>query len=114
MQWKIELASDAKTREKGLMFVKAMPAKSGMLFRFETNSPIAMWMKNTFIPLDMVFLTPTGKISHIHRNAVPQALDIIRSNGPVKYVLELNAGEANSTGLQTGQIMHHPWFSATK
>lgn len=114
MQWKIELASDPKSREKGLMFVKDMPAKSGMLFRFETNSPIAMWMKNTFIPLDMVFLSPSGKINHIHRNAVPQALDIISSKGAAKFVLEINAGEANSTGLQVGQIMRHPWFSATQ
>lgn len=112
--WSIELADDDDARQTGLMNRKSMAAESGMLFRFERAEPIAMWMKNTFIPLDMVFMDDGGTITHIHYGAVPQSLDIISSRGPVRYVLEINAGEAKAYGLQTGQRMAHPWFAAVK
>ncbi len=95
---------------KGLMTRKSMPENTGMLFRFDEARPIQMWMKNTYIPLDMVFLNGTGRISHIHRSAEPHSLAIIDSNGPARFVLEINAGEADSSGLAVGTQLHHPWF----
>jgi len=108
--WTIELASDDASRTKGLMFRKSMPLDEGMLFRFEQTRPVAMWMKNTFIPLDMIFLDGSGEITHIHRGAVPQSLDIISSQGPARFVLELNAGQADDAGLKIGAQLKHPWF----
>ena len=111
MEWTVELASDPSSRSRGLMFRKTMPADQGMLFRFETVRPVTMWMANTFISLDMIFIAESGEIAHIHRNAVPQSRDIISSRIPVRYVLELNAGSVERAGLAIGQIMRHPWFS---
>lgn len=112
--WDVELASDDDSRAIGLMNRKSMPAFSGMLFRFDAVEPVSMWMKNTFIPLDMVFANSTGKITHIHYGAVPQSLAIIDSNGPVKFVLEVNAGEAAMVGLRIGAQLQHPWFAASR
>ena len=111
--WSVELASDNESRSKGLMFRKEMARDAGMLFRFDRLEPASMWMKNTFLALDMVFLDSDGRIASIHYGAVPQSLDIISSRGPVRYVLEINAGEAERTGLQRGQVMRHPWFLAS-
>lgn len=111
--WTIELADDPDSRQTGLMNRQSMPQKTGMLFRFNRTEEIAMWMKNTFIPLDMVFMNEAGRITHIHYGAVPQSLDIISSNGPVRYVLEINAGEAKEHDLQIGRTMQHPWFAGT-
>ena len=109
--WHVELASDDQQRATGLMFRKEMPAATGMLFRFDETRAVTMWMKNTFIPLDMVFADPSGRVTHIHRSAVPQSLEFISSNGPARYVLEVNAGEADTTGLTVGTVLRHPWFS---
>ena len=109
-KWIIDLASDQPSRSRGLMFVNAMPQNRGMLFRFDQQEVVAMWMKNTFIPLDMIFMTESGEISYIHRGAVPHSRAIISSRVPARYVLELNAGEAARAGLKAGQKMRHPWF----
>ncbi len=109
-EWTVELATTDEMRTKGLMFVKEMAQKSGMLFRFDQTRPVAMWMKNTFIPLDMVFTDEAGKVTHIHKGAVPHSLDIISSQGPARFVLEINAGEADAAKLKTGDVMRHPWF----
>ena len=109
--WKVELASDPDRRAKGLMFVKEMPPQEGRLFRFDELGPVAMWMKNTFIPLDMVFLDEQGAITRIHKGAVPHSLDIISSGGPVRYVLEINARQSDLFGLQPGMKLRHPWFA---
>ncbi len=113
-KWTVELASDDESRQTGLMFRQKMASDAGMLFRFDSTGPVAMWMKNTFLPLDMVFLKADGEIAHIHRGAVPQSLEIISSGVPVRYVLELNAGQADLAGLQPGGHMRHPWFAAAK
>ena len=108
--WMVELASDDASRSKGLMFRKSMAPKSGMLFRFETTRAVAMWMKNTFIPLDMIFADNSGKVTHIHRGAVPHSLDVISSRVPARFVLEVNAGEADRHGITTGDRLRHPWI----
>lgn len=112
--WSIELASNNQARAKGLMFRKTMAPMTGMLFRFENTAPVSMWMKNTFIPLDMIFADENGRITYIHKGAVPQSLDVISSRGPVRYVLEINAGEADSQGLSEGNRMFHPWILPTQ
>ena len=108
--WSVELASDNQSRSKGLMFRRHMDAGSGMLFRFDETRPVTMWMKNTFLPLDMIFADQTGLVTHIHRGAVPQSLNIISSRGPVRFVLEINAGEADQSGLAIGDRLQHPWI----
>ena len=98
----VELALTADQRAQGLMFRKEMPVDHGMLFDFGQARPVSMWMQNTPLPLDMLFIQDNGTISHIHENAVPFSQAIIDSRGAVKYVLELNAGRAKALGLKKG------------
>lgn len=98
----IELALDDSQRARGLMFRKQMDADHGMLFDFGAARQVSMWMENTVLSLDMVFIQPNGTISHIRENAVPFSRDIIDSRGPVKYVLELNAGRTRALGIKVG------------
>ncbi len=98
----VELAVDDAQREHGLMFRKQMDPDHGMLFDFGTVRQVSMWMENTVLALDMVFIQPDGTISHIRENAVPFSRDIIDSRGPVKYVLELNAGRTRALGIKIG------------
>ncbi|MEM7465618.1 MAG: DUF192 domain-containing protein [Pseudomonadota bacterium] len=99
----LEVADTTATRSRGLMHRDYMPARQGMVFDFFEASKIGMWMKNTFIPLDMVFLDEQATVVHIHHHAVPQSLEVIRSPSPVRYTVELNAGTAKRYGLETGQ-----------
>jgi uncharacterized membrane protein (UPF0127 family) len=101
-EFSVELALTDPQREQGLMFRKEMPADSGMLFDFGGERQVSMWMENTVLPLDMVFIRTNGTISHIHANAVPFSQDIIDSRGPVNFVLELNAGRAAALGIKVG------------
>ncbi len=101
-QLTVELAISALQREHGLMFRKSMPADHGMLFDFGTTRPVLMWMKNTPLPLDMLFLDAKGAIVSIQENAVPYSEAIINSRAPVKYVIELNGGTAAKLGLKVG------------
>jgi hypothetical protein len=104
----IEVADTPNEREYGLMNRSSMPADSGMLFDFEADRPVTMWMKNTYIPLDMVFVDAGGRVTHIAPNAQPLSLDLIESGGPVRYVLELNGGAAARYGLKAGDRLEHP------
>lgn len=104
-QFTVELAVDSGQRQQGLMFRKAMPSDAGMLFDFSAPRDISMWMRNTLIPLDMLFIEKDGRISHIHANAQPLSEAIISSNGPVSYVLELNGGEAARRGITVGDAV---------
>jgi uncharacterized membrane protein (UPF0127 family) len=79
-----------------------MPADHGMLFDFGTTRPVLMWMKNTPLPLDMLFLDAKGAVVSIQENAVPYSEAIIDSRAPVKYVIELNGGTAAKLGLKVG------------
>jgi len=97
-----EVADSQPELEKGLMFRTNLPENSGMLFVFPKAQIIKMWMKNTLIPLDMVFINDEKIIVHIANNAKPESLEVISSEIAAKYVLELNAGYANSNGLKTG------------
>jgi uncharacterized membrane protein (UPF0127 family) len=101
-EFSIELALSDAQREQGLMYRKEMAADHGMLFDFGESRRVQMWMENTILPLDMVFISGDGKISAIRENAVPFSRDIIDSGAPVKFVLELNAGRAKALGLRIG------------
>ncbi len=97
----IYLALSGAQQRRGLMFVRELPLTSGMLFVYEGEATHAMWMKNTFIPLDIAFIRSDGSIANIAKNTEPQSLRSIRSDGPVTYVLELNAGVTDRLFIDT-------------
>jgi len=104
----IELATTDQERAIGLMFRRSLPENAGMLFLYDEPQPAAMWMKNTFIPLDMVFISPDGTVHRIESNAEPFSLAVIPSDGPIAGVLELNGGEADKIGLKRGDKVLYP------
>ena len=102
------VADTPQRQAQGLMFVRSLPAQRGMLFVHESPKPISMWMKNTYIALDMVFIDGKGRIQQIVANTTPHSLDVIRSNEPALAVLEIAGGEAKRLGLKPGQSVSHP------
>lgn len=98
----VELAKTAKQQQQGLMFRRQMAPDAGMLFVYRRPLGSAMWMKNTFIPLDMVFIRKGGVIGSIAERTVPMSEAVISSDGPVIAVLELNAGTASRLGIKPG------------
>ena len=96
------LADAPAKRAQGLMHVTDLPENAGMLFVFSQPRQVSMWMKNTVISLDILFLNPNGRIVKIHKNAQPLSLASIPSRAKVKWVLELNAGVAAKLDLQPG------------
>ena len=93
------LALDYAQQRRGLMFVRELPETTGMLFVYEQSDYRSMWMKNTFIPLDIVFVRTDGTIANIVKNTEPQSLKSIASAEPVQFVLELNAGVTDKFGI---------------
>ena len=102
IEFDIYLATDFEQQRRGLMFVRDMPERTGMLFIYEREETRSMWMKNTYIPLDMVFARADGSVVNVVTDTVPQTLHSHRSDGPARYVLELNAGTARRLGIGTG------------
>ena len=98
----VEVAGDDATRAMGLMHRTELAPDHGMLFRFSPPRHITMWMKNTPLSLDMVFIGQDGKVHRIAANTVPQSLEYIRSGGEVSDVLEVIAGTAERIGLKPG------------
>lgn len=107
----IYIAATPEQRARGLMFVRSMPADNGMLFIYGGSALLGMWMKNTVIPLDIVFISARGDIVNIARDTEPFSLETIRSAAPVSFVLELNAGKADDLGLTEGQSLFYPEFA---
>ncbi len=93
------------------MWRKHLPAGTGMLFDFKMTDQVIMWMKNTYIPLDMLFITKAGQIINIARNTKPHSTDFIPSAGPVRAVLELPAGTARKLAIRAGDTVIHPMFT---
>lgn len=104
------MARTDRQRARGLMHVPAMPRFTGMIFSFERGQQPTMWMRNTLIPLDMVFLDGDGQVVHISADAVPQSLRTIASPLPARSVLEINGGLAAELGLSAGDRVLHAWF----
>jgi hypothetical protein len=105
--FKIQIADTPARQEQGLMFVRNLPASQGMLFPQSQPRMIAMWMKNTLIPLDMLFIDARGRIVCLRERAVPQSEDLITCDQPAKAVLEIGGGEATRRGISVGDIVVH-------
>jgi uncharacterized membrane protein (UPF0127 family) len=104
----VEVADDPAERAQGLMFRTELPAASGMLFVYDSPRQVSFWMKNTLIPLDMVFADATGTVTRVHEGAVPGDLNPIDGGPGVQFVLEINAGLAAKLGLVPGAQLRHP------
>jgi uncharacterized membrane protein (UPF0127 family) len=98
----IYLALSREQQIRGLMRVRELPSSTGMLFVYATEGYHSMWMKNTFLPLDILFAKSDGRVSSIAKNTVPQSLQSIASTEPVMYVLELNAGTTDRLAIEPG------------
>jgi uncharacterized membrane protein (UPF0127 family) len=107
----VELASTPEEQAKGLMFRRELPEGQGMLFDFHREQPTSFWMKNTYIPLDMIFIRGDGRILRIAENTVPLSEALVSSGGPVRAVLEVNAGTARKLGIAPGDRVAHRIFS---
>ena len=101
----IWLAETPEEQEQGLMFVRDLPENRGMLFLSATPRVFNMWMKNTYIPLDMVFISKDGRIAKIAERTVPHSLDTISSDVPVAAILEIKGGEAARRALHRGDLV---------
>jgi len=108
----VELAVSADQRAQGLMNRKEMAADRGMLFDFGLTRRVAMWMKNTYLPLDMLFIRADGTIARVAADTVPQSEAIIDSREPVHFVLELNAGTAAKLGIGPGDRVNSATIAA--
>jgi len=106
----VEVMRNDNDRARGLMFRPSMPQDNGMLFDFERDQMVTMWMKNTYISLDMVFIFADGRIHRIESRTEPQSEKTISSGVPVRAVLELNANVASRLGLRSGDRILHPMF----
>jgi uncharacterized membrane protein (UPF0127 family) len=106
----VEVAADKASREKGLMYRTKLAPDAGMLFDFREEEFQVFWMKNTPLPLDMLFIRADGTISTIAENAVPYSLDPIQSSEPVRAVLEIRGGRAQALGIQPGNKVHAAIF----
>lgn len=106
----IELAATPGERSRGLMFRQHMQPDHGMLFDFQTEQPVAFWMKNTPLPLDMLFIDGKGVVLQIAADTEPYSETPIPSEQPIRAVLELNAGTAHKLGIAPGAKVEHPIF----
>lgn len=106
-EFSVEVAADEATRERGLMFRKEVPPGTGMLFDFNPARPVAFWMKNTLIPLDIIFIGVDGRIMNIAERTVPQSLTPVPSEGAARAVLEIAGGAASRLGIRPGDRVQH-------
>jgi len=104
----VEIADTDRERATGLMFRGSLPEKSGMIFLYDPPQRVGMWMRNTYIPLDMVFITAEGTVRRVETDTEPFSTDLIRSGGEVAAVLELNAGQAAKIGVKPGDRVIFP------
>ena len=106
----VELAATDDERSRGLMFRRELPEGRGMLFDFKQDQNISMWMKNTYIPLDMIFIRSDGRIHRIAENTEPESTRVIPAGAPVRAVLEVIGGTARKLGIRPGDRVAHPIF----
>ena len=110
VELKVELALTPEQSERGLMYRLSMPPDQGMLFDFHEEKEVFMWMKNTVLPLDMIFLKGDGSVAGIAKRAVPFSTEIISSPGKVRGVLEVNGGTADRLRIAVGDHVDNPLF----
>lgn len=102
------IADTDPKRSQGLMNVPAMPLMTGMLFVYDGPHPASFWMRNTLIPLDMLFAGPDGTILALHENAVPLDETSIPGGDGIQFVLEINGGMSDRLGITVGDVIQHP------
>jgi uncharacterized membrane protein (UPF0127 family) len=107
----VEMATTEEEKQTGLMYRKELPDGKGMLFDFSPEQQISMWMKNTYVSLDMIFIRADGRILRIAENTEPLSTKIISSGGLAKGVLEVVAGTAQKYGIKPGDRVAHPLFN---
>lgn len=110
-EFRVELAQTPEELARGLMFRRELPERQGMLFDFLAEQHVGFWMRNTLIPLDMLFIGADGVIRHLHENAVPLSEETIASRYPVRAVLEINGGLARKLGIRPGDRVRHRIFA---
>ncbi|MBX6329652.1 MAG: DUF192 domain-containing protein [Pseudolabrys sp.] len=106
----VEIADTEPERERGLMYRRSLPDGQGMLFDFHREQEVGFWMKNTYIPLDMIFIRGDGTILRIAENTEPLSTRLIPSGGPVRAVLEVKAGTARKFDIRAGDRVAFPIF----
>jgi uncharacterized membrane protein (UPF0127 family) len=104
----VEVADEPAERAQGLMNRPSMPRSAGMLFLYDGPQRATFWMRNTLIPLDMIFMDPTGTVTRIHENAVPLDETTIDGGDGVQAVLEINGGLSRAIGIDVGSELRHP------
>ncbi len=110
-EFSVEVADENAERSRGLMFRRDLPERRGMLFVFETTRRVAFWMKNTPLPLDLIFIGEDGHVLAILQGE-PFSEAPIAPNGPVRFVLEVHEGTAEEVGIRAGDRLHHPEIDA--
>lgn len=111
IRFDVELAVTGPEKSRGLMFREHLPNRSGMLFVYDPPQQVAFWMKNTLIPLDMIFVDQAGIVTRVHEGAIPGDLTPIDGGSDIFAVLEINAGLSARYGIQPGTQMRHEIFS---
>ena len=108
--FQVEVARDDATRAQGLMYRRSLSPDRGMLFDFKRVEPVSMWMQNTYVSLDMLFIRPDGTVARVAENTEPLSTRTIPSGEPVLAVLEVVAGTAARLGIKAGDRVEHPLF----
>ena len=108
--FQVEVARDDATRSQGLMYRRSLGADRGMLFDFQRVEPVSMWMQNTYVSLDMLFIRPDGTVARVAERTEPLSTRTIPSGEPVLAVLEVPAGTAARLGIKPGDKVEHPLF----
>lgn len=111
-RFNVDVVDTPESRAQGLMYVTELADDAGMLFDFKEERDVSFWMRNTFIPLDMIFVGADGLVRNVHVNARPHDVTSIPSDGPVQYVLEIPGGRSVEIGLQPGDRMEHDRIAA--
>ena len=111
-RFNIWIADRAQLQERGLMYIKTLAPDAGMLFIYPAPRPMSMWMKNTYVPLDMLFVRADGRVDSVVRDTKPLTLTTIESKNPVLAVIELNAGTAARLNIVPGAQIIHPAFDS--
>ncbi len=104
----VEVADTPAERSRGLMHRETLPRSAGMLFIYERPQLVSFWMRNTLIPLDMIFMDETGTVRRVHENAVPLDETGIPGGPDIQFVLEINGGLARRLGIAEGSVLRHP------
>lgn len=105
--FEVGVVDTPESRARGLMYVMELAPDAGMLFDFEAERTVSFWMRNTYIPLDMIFIKADGVVQNIHVNARPHDTTSIPSDGPVQYVLEIPGGRSVELGIAAGDTVEH-------